>query len=251
MKLSVIVPVYNEQNTVISLLKRVHAQRSRVDNELGVELEVLVINDGSSDATKELLDSHPHLYDICVHQEKNQGKGAAVKEALKRLSGDFVVFQDADLEYDPEDYAALLGPALKHKADVVIGSRFNLNKPSRVFYFWHKMGNHLITLFFNAMNNTTFSDIYSCYIMFRAPLVRPEDLKTMGWEQQAELLTYAVNRGSVFYEVPISYHGRTYGEGKKIRWYHAVSVLGSIFRTKVRFLLSRQPARLPVQAGAH
>lgn len=220
---SILIPTYNEEKTIVELLSRVN--RQKID---GVELEVIVIDDGSRDKTRELVTSHSHLYSRFIPMEKNGGKGAAVREGLKVATGDYVLFQDADLEYDPDDYGRLFQPILKFGADVVIGSRLLAPVYTRVVYFWHKMGNHFITWTFNLINNTTFSDIYSCYFLFKRKLVSPDELKTKGWEQQAEILTLAVRRGKVFYETPISYHGRTYDEGKKIRAHHVIAVLWTI-----------------------
>jgi len=225
-RVSVIVPAYNEEKTIASVLERVRAQH--ID---GIELEVVVVNDGSRDRTKEVLESRPELYDKVVHQA-NGGKGAAVKAALAVASGDFVLFQDADLEYDPADYARLLKPVRDFGADVVMGSRFVAPEYTRVFYFWHKMGNWAITFLFNILNNTTFSDIYSCYLCYRRSLVDGASLQTMGWEQHAEILSKAVAKGRVFYETPISYHGRTYDEGKKIKAHHIIAVFATIIRER-------------------
>lgn len=225
MKVSVIVPAYNEERTILEILKRVSQQRIP-----GVELEVLVIDDGSKDRTIDLLRAHPTLYTRLIQMDKNGGKGAAVQRGLKEATGEYVIFQDADLEYDPSDYPALLKPIIEYGADIVMGSRLTAPQMTRVVYFWHKVGNRFITLFFNLINNLTFTDIYSCYLVYRRSLVRADELKTMGWDQQAEILSLAVKRGRVFYEVPIAYHGRTYDEGKKIRAYHVVAVLWAILK---------------------
>jgi len=224
---SILVPAYNEEATIIEILQAVHSQK--VD---GVTFEVIVIDDGSKDQTVELLEAHPGLYSKLIKQPCNGGKGAAVKAGLKEATGDYILFQDADLEYDPVDYKKLMLPVLRFDADVVMGSRFLAPEFTRVSYFWHKMGNYLITFVFNILNNTTFTDVYSCYLMFRRTLVEPNRLTTEGWEQQAEILSKAVGAGKSFYEVPISYQGRTYEEGKKIRAHHAVSVIWTIIRMR-------------------
>ncbi len=222
--ISVIIPVYNEEKTIIDVLERVCAQV--VD---GFEFEVLVVDDGSNDGTAELLKEHRDLYTHLTQLPSNSGKGAAVMAALKEASGDYVLFQDADLEYDPIEYPKLLRPVSQFQADIVIGSRFAAPQCTRVYYFWHKVGNRLITFLFNLLNNTTFSDIYSGYFIYRRSLVDPALLVSKGWEQQAEILSRAVARGSQFYEVPISYFGRGYDEGKKIRGHHAVAVIWTIY----------------------
>src|SRR4051812_49387391 len=159
---SIIVPAYNEERTIIEILERVRAQQVP-----GIELEIVVVDDGSKDATIRLLDGRPDLYDRLIKREENGGKGAAVRDALQVASGEYVLFQDADLEYDPADYAQLFAPVLRLDADVVIGSRLIASPVTRVHYFWHKIGNHALTLLFNLLNNTTFTDIYTCYVLFR------------------------------------------------------------------------------------
>ena len=227
-KISIIIPAYNEETSIIEVLESVRAQRLE-----GVELEVIVIDDCSKDRTRELLTGRPDLYTHFLHRAKNGGKGAAVLEGLRMASGDYVLFQDADLEYDPADYTKLIMPLQRFDADIVMGSRLMAPPFTRVAYYWHRLGNRFITFLFNIMNNTTFSDIYSCYLCYRRELVPPERLKSLGWEQQAEILSLAVANGAKFYEVPISYQGRTYKEGKKIRAYHIISVLVMIVRGRL------------------
>jgi glycosyltransferase involved in cell wall biosynthesis len=223
--ISVIIPAYNEEATIIGCLERVRAQSYE-----GASFEIVVVNDGSKDKTIERLRGRPELYDKLIDRPRNGGKGAAVQDGLRAASGDFILFQDADLEYDPNDYAVLLAPILDHGAEVVMGSRFIAPKQTRVFYFWHRVGNSFITLLFNMVNNTTFSDIYSCYLAYRRDLVDPDRLTTFGWDQQAEILTKAVKASRVWYEVPINYHGRSYDEGKKIRAHHVFPVLAAILK---------------------
>ncbi len=227
-KLSILIAAYNEQATVLELLETVRSQK--ID---GVSLEVAVVDDGSTDRTAELVDSRPDLYDHFVKLPKNLGKGGAVKAGLEVVTGDYVLFQDADLEYDPNDYAALVAPVLRFDADVVLGSRMIAPEYTRVHYFWHKVGNRLITFAFNLFNNTTFTDIYSCYLMYRRDLLEPGELVSNGWSQHAEILSRIVARAKVIYEVPISYHGRSYAEGKKIRGTDAVSVVWMIFKRRL------------------
>ncbi len=227
-KCSVIVPVFNEDRTIVQILEKV----SVVTVE-GVEFEVVVVDDGSTDGTRDLLKGRPELYATLLLQDRNGGKGAAVKAGLAAATGDYVLFQDADLEYDPADYPTLLEPVTRLGAEVVIGSRMLAPRMTRVSYFWHKAGNRIITLAFNVLFNVTFTDAYSCYLMFRRDLVSPSELKTEGWEQQAEILGRVVPRAKALFEVPISYYGRGYGEGKKIRWWHAFIVLWTILRSRL------------------
>ena len=223
-KISIIIPAYNEQATIIELLEKVVKQKIET-----VEFQVIVIDDGSKDKTLALLESRPELYSKLVKQAENGGKGAAVKVGLAEANGDYILFQDADLEYDPADYSKLLEPVLRFDADVVMGSRMVGSPITRVSYFWHKLGNWVITFFFNILNNTTFSDVCSCYLLYRRSLVDSDKLTTQGWDQHAEILTKSVAAGTRFFEVPISYYGRTYDEGKKIRAHHIVSVFWTVF----------------------
>ena len=240
LRLSVLVPAYNEQKTILELLRRVRAQ-----SIVGVELEVIVIDDGSRDDTVALLKGSPELYDKLVLQPKNGGKGAAVRAGLMHATGDYILFQDADLEYDPDEYEKLLQPVLRFDADVVVGSRMLAPPWSRVHYFWHKRGNEFLTFTFNILNNTTFTDIYTCYLLYRRSLLDPAELVTDGWEQHAEILSRVVHRARASYEVPISYAGRTYGEGKKIRARHAVDVLAMIMKQGLRGLWDRSRSEPP------
>jgi len=228
MKVSIIIPVYNEEKTILTILQEISKQY--IDN---VEFEVVVIDDCSYDNTQSLLATASNLYDKNIRLNQNSGKGFAVREGIKEATGDYILFQDADLEYSPEDYASLLKPILSFEADLVIGSRFMAPAYSRVAYFWHKIGNNIITLIFNVLNNLTFTDIYSCYVIFKKEYIDYDELVTSGWEQQAELLTKVARKASNIYEVPISYHGRTYGEGKKIRAHHAILVIYALIRFKL------------------
>ena len=221
--LTVLVPAYNEEATILGILERVGEQK--ID---GVTIEVVVVDDGSTDRTLELLEQNPGLYTRLIKRPLNGGKGAAIKAGLFEAGGDYVLFQDADLEYDPAEYEKLLRPVLDFDADIVMGSRLVASPCTRVSYFWHKLGNRLIMLVFNILNNTTFTDVYSCYLLFRRELIDPKELQAEGWEQQAEILSRAVAGAKSMFEVPISYYGRTYAEGKKIKAHHAVAVLWTI-----------------------
>lgn len=228
LRLSIIIPAYNEQNTILEILKKVNLVELT-----DFEKEIIVIDDCSSDNTLNLLKSNNHLYKKLIVMERNSGKGAAVKKGLIEATGEYILFQDADLEYDPKDYLKLIEPVLRFNADLVIGSRLIASQLTRVYYFWHKVGNKFITFLFNIMNNTTFTDIYSCYLLFRRNSIDPMKLSKTGWEQQAEILSEVVSKNRSFYEVPVNYYGRTYEEGKKIRARHAIAVLLTIISKRL------------------
>ena len=220
MRVSIIVPAYNEESSILELLNLISSQR--IPN---IEFETIVIDDRSRDATLARLKSRPDLYTHLIANPRNLGKGGAVVAGLERATGEFVLFQDADLEYHPSEYTRLLFPVLQHDADIVIGSRISAPPVTRVYYFWHMVGNRLITLLFNVLFNTTFTDIYCGYLIYRRKLLDPRRLKTRRWEQQAEILARIVPKANRMFEIPISYFGRTYSEGKKI---HGRQVIGQI-----------------------
>jgi len=228
MQLSIIIPAFNEENTILELLKKVNNQRNK-----DYDLEIIVIDDNSTDSTKKLLESNPALYTKFISLEKNLGKGGAVREGLKIANGSYILFQDADLEYNPEEYVKIINIIENFNADIIIGSRFLSPEYTRVHYFFHKLGNKFITGLFNVIYNTTFTDIYSCYLCFKRELVDPTKLKSNGWSQQAEILSTAVNNSKIFYEVPISYSGRTFEEGKKIKARHTLSVIYMIIKKRL------------------
>jgi glycosyltransferase involved in cell wall biosynthesis len=224
---SIIIPTFNEEATIVELLKKVSAQSHE-----GIEFKVIVIDDGSTDNTPNLLESHSNLIQQMIKLPSNQGKGAAVKAGLQKARGDYILFQDADLEYDPSDYGALMRPLLTFQSDIVMGSRLIAPQFTRVHYFWHKIGNTLITLLFNILYNTTYTDVYSCYLLYRRELIDPNALRTTGWQQHAEILAKATKKAKVIYEVPISYHGRSYFEGKKIKAFHVIAIFWTIIRER-------------------
>ena len=226
-KISILIPAYNEQDTIITVLEKIY--RQSID---GFEPEVIVIDDGSKDNTIQLVESRPELYTKFIKQAVNRGKGAAVRAGLKEATGDYVLFQDADLEYDPADYSKLYLPIFRFDADLVMGSRMVAPEYTRVSYFWNKIGNRLITMIFNILNNTTFTDIYSCYLMYKRDLVDQDQIRCEGWEQHAEILSLATRNATNMYEVPISYHGRTYSEGKKIRAHHIIGIIWMIIKKR-------------------
>ncbi len=223
-QIDVIIPVYNEKNTIVELLQKVNDNRGSFINK------IIVINDNSTDGTSELLNSNKNLYDQILKNNKNSGKGASVKKGLEVSKAQYVLFQDADLEYDPSEYKKFYKIIKDFEPDLIIGSRLNYDEYSRSHNFYNKLGNLLITNLFNLKNNTTFTDIYSCYICFKRELLNTNALKSNGFEQQAEILKHIVKNGKIFYEIKINYNGRSIEEGKKIKWYNIFSVIYQILK---------------------
>lgn len=230
MKLSILIPAYNEQATIRELLARVRA----VELE-GVEKEIIVVDDCSTDNTWALLAEEQAVNNdlrLFRHQ-RNRGKGAAVQTALEQATGEVILIQDADLEYDPRDYPTLLQPILEGRAQVVYGSRF-LGGPQRAMSFWHMMGNKLFTLVANILYNAILSDIETCYKVFTREVASQIQLQSPRWGFDPEITAKILKRGYRIYEVPISYIGREYREGKKIAWRDAFVVLWTLL--KYRFV---------------
>lgn len=234
MKLSVLIPAYNEVNTLEEAIRRVRGVR--------LPKEIIVVEDGSTDGTRELLmrlagEAKPApdpLNDLKVlFQPKNQGKGAAVRSALSHVTGDVVVIQDADLEYDPRDYMRLLEPILSGQADVVYGTRFYGGGPHRVLFFWHYLGNQLLTLVSNVLTNLNLTDMEVGYKVFKSEVLKNINLKSDRFGFEPEITMKVAKKQCRVYEVPISYHGRTYAEGKKITWKDGIAT----FYTLIRFWL--------------
>ena len=228
MKISILIPLYNEENTVIEILEKVNKQNNET-----ISLEIIVIDDGSTDGSAELLSKNVQLYNHFIKLKKNSGKGAAIKEGLKIATGDYILFQDADLEYDPNDYSKIFYVIENFNAEVIIGSRNLSPDYIRVYNFFHKLGNKVITGIFNLLNNTTFTDIYSCYLCIKKESVDINKIKSKGWEQHAEILSLAIQNSTIHYEVPISYSGRTFEEGKKIKGRHDFKVIYMIFKKRI------------------
>jgi glycosyltransferase involved in cell wall biosynthesis len=227
--LSVVIPAYNEHATVRDLLARVGAA-PRPD---GVELEVLVIDDGSTDGTRELLRDlsaagDPLAFRLIEHPV-NRGKGAAIRTGFAAAQGDIVLIQDADLEYDPREYPALLAPILDGEADVVFGSRF-LGGPHRVLFFWHYLGNRFLTTLSNMLTDLNLSDMETCYKVFRREVLEGLELRSDRFGIEPELTAKVARRQARIFEVPISYRGRTYAEGKKIGWRDGFAAIWAILR---------------------
>ncbi len=229
--LSVVIPAFNERRTIAELLRRVAA----APLPAGVGLEIVVVDDGSTDGTRDLLcelvaqreSEEPPLR--FFEQPRNQGKGAALRRGFAEASGEWIVVQDADLEYDPRDYPKLLQPVLDDGADVVFGSRFS-GGPHRVLFYWHSLGNRLLTTVSNMFSDLNLSDMETCYKLFRRNLLDGVELKSNRFGIEPELTARFARMPVRIYEVPISYHGRTYAEGKKIGWKDGFAALWAIVR---------------------
>ena len=225
-KLSVLIPTYNEEHTILELLRRVKQA------PVALDLEIIVVDDGSTDGTRALLKSLPPSTATVILHQRNRGKGAAIRSALTHATGDYVIIQDADLEYDPADYPAMLGPLLDGRADAVYGSRF-LGGPHRVLFFWHYFANRLFTMVANVLYNINISDMGTCYKAFTARSIKAFTLRSERFGIEAELTAKVCKASLRLYEVPVSYSGRTYAEGKKITWKDGLSYFWCLLRYRV------------------
>lgn len=238
MRLSVVVPVYNEMDTIAEILRRVRAVnlsvsvgfRSEGSSAVEVEHEIVVVDDGSTDGTRALLRRlNEDAETMVLYHEQNQGKGAAVRTGLEHASGDIVLIQDADLEYDPRDYPALLQPILENRSEVVYGSRFR-GGPTRAMFFWHMVGNRFLTFVTNVLYDSILSDMETCYKVFTREVAEQLDLQAAGWGFDPEITAQILKLGYRIYEVPITYTGREFEEGKKIGWRDGLTVLWTLLK---------------------
>ncbi|MFI4937126.1 MAG: glycosyltransferase family 2 protein [Candidatus Berkiellales bacterium] len=223
--LSVIIPCYNEKNTIAKLIGSVRS--APIDGKI----EIIVVNDGSSDGVDKVLESLKSNIDLLLHHPINLGKGAALHTGIKHASGDYVLIQDSDLEYSPQDYPKLLAPLLNGKADVVYGSRFAGGDSHRVLYFWHSMGNRFLTLLSNMFTNLNLTDMETCFKIFKREIIQRLPLQEQRFGFEPEVTAYLAKIPNIrIYEVGISYDGRTYEEGKKIGWKDGVRAIYCILK---------------------
>ncbi len=245
MKLSVIIPVYNERNTLEEIIRRVRAvdltinadgENKLLAGPITLEREIVIIDDGSTDGTREILDrwrADPAPDMRIIYHERNGGKGAALRTGFQEARGDLIIIQDADLEYDPRDYVKLLEPLLEGRAPVVYGSRF-MGGPRSAMSLSHTLGNKLLTIFTNILFGTSLSDMETCYKCFRRDVIQDMPLHSRRFEIEPELTAKILKRGFSIFEVPISYNGRAFHEGKKLNWQDGFSAVWTL--AKYRFV---------------
>ena len=227
MKLSVVIPCYNEHDTI-------HEIVDKVKNAPVKSMEIIIVDDASTDGTSELIKEQiePSVDKVIFHP-KNMGKGAALRSGFKEATGDIIVVQDADLEYDPREYPNLMEPILLGQADVVFGSRFMGGNPHRVVYFWHMVGNRFLTLISNMLTNINLTDMETCYKMFRREVIQSIQIEENRFGFEPEITAKVARGGYRIYEVGISYHGRTYEQGKKIGWKDGFRAIYSVFKYNI------------------
>ena len=226
MKLSIIIPCYNEENTIEELISEVKLAPVK-------DKELIVVDDGSTDRTRDILSRIKDEDISVILHEKNKGKGAALRTGFQQATGQICIVQDADLEYDPQEYPILIEPILKNKADVVFGSRFQSGRPHRVVYFWHRVGNGFLTLMSNFFTDLNLSDMETCYKAFKTEIIQSIDIKENSFGFEPEVTAKISKMNLRIYEVGISYYGRTYSEGKKINWKDGVRAIYCIIKYNI------------------
>jgi glycosyltransferase involved in cell wall biosynthesis len=224
MKVSIVIPCYNERNTIEKIVETV--RNAPLENK-----EIVIVDDGSQDGTQSVLKERiSQIVDQIIYHPVNLGKGAALRSGFAAASGDIILVQDADLEYDPADYPVLLEPLMSGKADAVFGSRFMGGRPHRVLFFWHMAGNRFLTLLSNIFTNLNLTDVETGYKAFKAPLIKAIQIEEDRFGVEPEITAKLARRGCRIYEVGISYSGRTYAEGKKINWRDGLRAIYAILR---------------------
>jgi len=222
--LSVVMPVFNEKDTIQEIIKKV----SQVD----IDKEIIIVDDASTDGARQILQGLKQDGVKVFFHERDLGKGKALKTGFKEASADIIIIQAADLEYDPKEYLRLIEPIAQGHADVVYGSRLSGGMPQRVYMFWHKVGNNFLTFLTNILYNTTLSDMETGYKVFKKEVIANIDIKSRDFTVEAEITAKIFKQKYRVYEMPISYYGRNYSEGKKIRWYHGISAIIALIRYK-------------------
>jgi glycosyltransferase involved in cell wall biosynthesis len=227
MRISFLIPTFNEGATIIEVLERIEA--------LGVDRQVIVVDDGSTDGTFDLLEKWKESHsDLVIVRQQNAGKGAAIRAAIPHIDGEIAVIQDADMEYDPADVPGLVEPIERGSADVVFGSRLSGGRPQRAYLFWHLVGNRFLSLLTGLLYNTTLSDMETGYKAFRTDVLRSLDLQQDDFSIEPEITAKVCKRNLRIYQLPISYYGRTYEEGKKITWRDGFKAIWVLLRVRVR-----------------
>lgn len=220
-KLSIVIPVYNEKNTIDEIIRRVQS--------VEFEKEIIIVDDCSNDGTRDIINKISGNNIKKLFHEKNKGKGAALRTGFQHVSGDIVIIQDADLEYNPKEYSNLIEPILDGRADAVYGSRF-LGGPHRVLFFWHYVGNKILTTLSNMLTNLTLTDMETCYKVFKANVIKNINIRSNRFGFEPEITAKLAKRKCVIYELPVSYSGRDYTEGKKVGWKDGIVALYCILR---------------------
>ena len=236
MKLSVVIPTYNEERTLAEVVRAVRAVDLTPVLGVDAQIEIVIVDDGSTDGSRDVLSTYSGSPDVRVLlHDRNRGKGAALRTGFGVVTGDIVIIQDADCEYDPGEYPQLLEPIVRDRADVVYGSRLSGGRPQRVYLFWHLVGNRFLTLLTNVLFNSTLTDMETGYKVFRREVVDGFRLRENDFRIEPEMTAQVLrNHALRVYELPISYYGRSYDEGKKITWRDGIRALGTLLRCRLQ-----------------